>query len=96
MDSKIRGFLDNFIDALTGEEGLTASFQVIRKFKPAVKSVQDAVFGYIVGLALCNFTTNYQREFDRLPNTVEIETFDNVILDRASNIMSKIRDFANR
>ncbi|MBA7643335.1 hypothetical protein ES703_51059 [subsurface metagenome] len=95
IDARIRGMSENLIDTLTSDEGLTTEFLIIGEFKPIVKSEQDAVFGYILGLALSNFATNYKLIYHRSPTRSETATFRNMLLERANIIMSKIQKFSN-
>ena len=96
MDPEIRGLVGELIDGFRTEEDLTSAFNFFRDCKPAVKSEPDAVFGYFIGNALGYFVFSYKLKFDRSPSTTEIEIFRNFVLDKVSNLMSDIRDFANR
>lgn len=95
MEAEIRGLLESLIDDFTSEKGLKLSFGIVRGFDPLVKSEEDAVFGYTLGMAFSNFMVNCQTKFDRKPLDSEYDSFCHMYEERAQLIMSKIRKYAN-
>lgn len=96
MDPEIRGKLETTLDALTSDRGLKNALTVISSIKPAISSVEDAVFGYIVGSIHCLFVINIDMKYDRDANDDEINGFYQMINIRALQLRSNIRSINNR
>lgn len=94
MEASLRGELEILIDELTSEKGLDNAFGIIREFRPHAKSEKDAVFGFILGLAMSNVVAYYTINYHRSPTYSEVANFRAMILERSYTIISKINLFS--
>ena len=96
MDPELRGLLEMTIDNFLTEKSLESSIGIMRHFKPFIKSEEEAIFGYMIGILQSLNLTNIVTKYNRLPNKNEINTFGNIIESKAPYIKSKIREAVNR
>ena len=95
MDHEIRGRLESFIDDSLTEKGLRNTHVIVSSFKPTVSSIEDAMFGFIVGCAFSLYCVNIHEKYDRDINDDESKKFLNIMDLRAFSIKSKISEIVN-
>ena len=94
----MRGSLEQFIDFILQKEGLLENAQAMfEKGLPlTVKSIEDALFGYVVGRIIQFIDHIFQLSYQRLPTFDESLEIGRLIESRALEIKSRIRLVANR
>ena len=95
MEHEIRGRLEAYIDYLLTERGLKNVLGIISRFKPAVSSIEDAIFGWIIGSAFSFYVGCIDNSFKRDINDDEVLKFYNIMDLRALRIKSKISEIIN-
>ena len=90
----MRRHIETMINVGISDEGLKKLHKVIEVLGPFVKSKEDMMFGYIIAVvrsAMINYT---EKSYNRMPTEAEQDEVWNMLLERASEIRSRItREF---
>ena len=94
MDDKVwlvtlRGIVEKNIDELLSDKSLSTYRNFLEMMQPVVKSSDDALFGYIYGLAYGNIEVLFSM-LKRLPTDEEMDEVMNTFRKRAFDIKSRI------
>jgi hypothetical protein len=96
MNTIIRGTLDQFIDSILEGGVIEDSLTMFEGLAPAVKNIEDAIFGYVIGRIVQFIDTTIQSIYQRLPNNEEGIEIAKILKNRTVEIKSKITLVANR
>ena len=88
MEITLRGMLEKEIDSITSE--VLETVLVFKEFFP-MKSLEDFLLGFILGMLYLRMTTIIQLGYHRLPNEAEVKEFLNLIERRTMEIKGKIK-----
>jgi len=93
LDVLIRGLLEKELDSLTPE-----TMEKLTPFKELLllASLEDFIFGFILGSLNLRFHTIIQTAYQREPNRIEINRFLDIIERRTMEIKGKIKLAINR
>ena len=67
----------------------------MKVLEPHVKGNEDTAFGFILGSIYADFAWRFWGIYRRTPNDEEIDDFLNIIMRRAGEIKSKVREITN-
>ena len=85
----LRGTVEKAIDKMISEKVLSAFRILFDEMKPAIKNVDDVLFGFIYGHVIGKIDSIYVN-FNREPTQKEIEEIFNAIKKRNIEIRSQI------
>lgn len=95
MDAFLKGLVVQIIEQLLVEEHLRSVIKSMDLLKPAITSIEDAVFGHVIGELEGRMKVAIYTGFKREANRKEEEIIANAILRSALEIKSKIRECAH-
>jgi hypothetical protein len=94
MQPELRGIIEQYIDFALSDAQMSGYQQYIDSLKPYVKSIEDAVFGLVVGMIIASCLDQmifYTRIYTRTVLTPEqIEKLRETILDKIPKIRSRV------
>lgn len=95
MESTMRGYIEHALDELLKTESLLELKETIDSYEPAIKSKEDALFGFVLGCirdTLAPYTLGVYR---RLPTPLENQEITKMTPRRASEIKARILETLN-
>jgi hypothetical protein len=95
IETFLRGVVEQLLDHMTEEEYIRPLVTMMSALRPTVSSVEDAIYGHIIGEINGQMMASLYSTFKREPTEGEIEIIANSIIHRSIEIRSKIREFAN-
>ena len=96
MEPQIRGSIEKLLDDYLTTDQLTAFLLVLKEIQPSVNSIEDAIFGYIIGATQGAFVAMYHQKHNRTPDESERAVFLTILGRRAAEIKSKTREIDNQ
>lgn len=96
MEPKLRGIMEKILDELLESESLDALSEYYDKWKPLIKSKEDAMFGDIIGTVQERFVSLMLNTVRREPAEAERHEFLGLIDRRAQEIKSRILMVASK
>jgi hypothetical protein len=90
METNFRGILEKEIDSLIQPETLEGLVIVFKALFP-ISSMQDSLFGFVVGAIYSRFLSIMQLVYRRQANDAELKEFVELIERRTLEIKGKIR-----
>jgi len=97
MDPFLRGTIERHVDTILAGDVLTSASEMFKKgLAPAVKNLEEALFGYVAGRLIEFSFLVIQAEYYRSPTHEELDEIDFILKRRAIEIKSKVTFVANR
>ena len=90
MEVTLRGLLEKEIDSLTEPETLTNVIEMFKVLFPT-KSMEDALFGFVVGAIYARFLSIVQIANRRIPSEDETKEYIEMIERRTMQIKGTIK-----
>lgn len=90
LEETVRGEFEKFIDRQLDFEVLSNYSHLLEEYKPLVKSIEDAMFGFIIAAVLKEFVDYCVHKENRYPNEAEKKEINDILKRRAPEIQSKI------
>jgi hypothetical protein len=97
MDPFLRGTIERHVDTILIGDALTSASEMLKKgLAPAVKNLEEALFGYVVGRVIEFAFLVIQADYYRSPTDEEFDEIGYILKRRAIEIKSKVTFVANR
>ena len=89
--SDIRGLIERSIDFYTSPSSLNSSITSFKELTPIVKSMEDVLFGFVIGRVVQESYTLIVSRYRKMPTEEQATKLTEIILRRAEEIREKIR-----
>lgn len=95
VETLLKGLIVQLFDQLLSEDALKSTVTMMKALKPAVSSVEDAVFGHIIGEFSARIKSSISSALKRDPSESELGFIADAIIRRSIEIKSEVRKYAN-
>jgi len=90
MQPEMRGSIEQYIDFALSDAQMLGYQRYIKTLKPYVKSIEDAVFGLVVGTIIASCLDQFILSYRRPPTPSEMDELQRIIKEKIPKIRSRI------
>jgi len=90
MQPELRGIVEQYIDFALSDAQMLGYQRYVKTLKPYVKSIQDAVFGLVVGMIVTSCIDNVIFYTRGKPTPEQIDRVREIVKEKISKIKSRV------
>jgi hypothetical protein len=90
MEPELRGIAEKITDEYLTADQVRYFIEVVQKFKPIIKSDNDAVFGWFMGMLEARFLSIFFSSKRRAPREEELDELHQILRSRSYEIIEVI------